>query len=75
MLNLSLTAAKLCAVMISAPSLGVYFVVDSVCLSVTETNFKLILLFFVSRWNRAIFWPSVSSPCALLQNVVLRFLI
>jgi len=26
--------------------------------------------FFVSLWNRAIFWPSVS-PCGTLQNVVL----
>jgi len=50
--------------LISAPSLGVYYcqqltkmVCPSVCLSVT--NFKSLLLFFVSRWNRAIFGLSV----------------
>jgi len=44
--------------MISAPSLGVYYC-QQLTLSVgpSVTNFKLLL--FVSRWNRAIFWPSV----------------
>jgi len=48
--------------LISAPSLGVYyfFAIDSdcpsVCLSVCH---KHCFFFFVSRWNRSIFWPSV----------------
>ena len=47
-------------ILISAPSLGVYYFLSltlsvhlSVCLSQT------CFFFFVSRWNRAIFWPSV----------------
>jgi len=46
----------------------IFFVVDSVCLSVCQT----LLLLFVSRWNRAIFL-AVSSPCALLQNFFFDF--
>ena len=51
------------AVIDSAPSRGVYYfwsltlsVCPSVCLS--RCFFKSIPLFFVSWWNRAIFWPS-----------------
>ena len=47
----------------STSSLGVYYFCRRLCLSVCLScfSFKLILLlffFFVSRWNRAIFWPS-----------------
>jgi len=58
-LNLSLTAAKLCAVMISAPSLGVYFVVDSVCLSVCHGQTSNWFFFFCFSMESSHFWPSV----------------
>jgi len=44
----------------SAPSLGVYYFLSltlSVCLFVTLL--QIDSSFFVSRWNRAILWPSV----------------
>jgi len=58
--------------LISAPSLRVYYFLSlswSVCLSVCH---KHCFFFFVSRWNRAISWPSVLHE---LQNIVFRFLI
>jgi len=50
------------AVVDSAPSLGVYYFLSStlsVCLSVCHGAPSNCFFFFVSRWNRAIFWPSV----------------
>ena len=49
--------------LISAPSLGVSYCQQltlSVCLSVclSVTLLQIASSFFVSRWNRAIFWPS-----------------
>jgi len=47
----------------SAPSIGVYYFLSltlSVCLSVTLLDAPSNrFFFFVSRWNRAISWPSV----------------
>jgi len=46
-----------------APRLGVYYFLSSVCMYVcpsvglSRCSFKSIL-FFVSRWNRTIFWPT-----------------
>ena len=64
--------------LISAPRLGVYlfFVVDfvvciSVCLSVCH-GAPNCFFFFVCRWNRAIFWPSVFHV-ALCKTVFLDF--
>jgi len=48
----------------SAPSLGVYYFLSltlSVCLSICMSVTLLLQIdssFFVSRWNRANFWPS-----------------
>jgi len=66
--------------LISAPRLGVYyflsltlsvapFVAPSVCHGQTSNRY----FFFVSRLNRAVFWPS--SLHVALQNVVLTFFI
>ena len=40
------------------PSLGVYYY-QQLTLSVPLSHPFKLLLFFVSRWNRSIFWPSV----------------
>ena len=52
-----------CKLLISAPSLGVYYILSltlsvctSICLSVCH---KHCFFFVVSRWNWAISWPSV----------------
>ena len=52
------TTAPPCVLLISAPSLGVYYFCRWLCLSVCLSQ-TLLLLFFVSPWNRAISWPSV----------------
>jgi len=44
-------------ILISVPSLGVYYC-QQLTLSVCHTPSNCFFL-FVSRWNRAIFWPSV----------------
>ena len=46
--------------LISVPRSLLFFVVDSVCLSICPfVCHKHCFFFFVSRWYRAIFWPSV----------------
>ena len=50
--------------LISTPSPGVYYCQQltlSVCpdVSLSVTHLQIASYFFVSRWNRAIFWPSV----------------
>jgi len=67
-----LTTTLVCLSIDSAPSLRVYrlfFVVDSVCLFVTNIGSS----FFVSQWNRAIFGHQFSMK--KIQNCFLRFLI
>jgi len=60
----------------SAPSLQVYyfFVVDSVCacISVCHGAPSNCFFFFVSRWNRAIFWLSLLHV-ALYKTVIFDF--
>jgi len=64
--------------LISAPSLGVYYCQQltlslSVRMSVCHTPSNCFF-FFVSRWNRAIFWPSVLHV-ALYKTLFFDFLI
>ena len=72
------TSKPYCLFIDSAPARSLlFFVGDSVCMSVclyvcnAPSN---RFFFFVSRWNRAIFWH-VISPCGTPPNVVLRILI
>jgi len=63
--------------LISAPRLGVYYLLSltlSVCLSVrmSVTLLQIASSFCVSRWNRAIFWPSVLYV-ALYKTLFLDF--
>jgi len=55
----------------SAPSLGVYYFL-SLTLSVCHSAPSNCFFFFVSQWNRAIFWPSVLHV-ALCKTVFLDF--
>ena len=67
----------LCSLLISAPSLGVYYcqqltVCLSVCLSVTLLQIASSFFCFLMELSHFL---AVISPCAPLQNVLLRFLI
>ena len=67
------TVPVLAVFLISVPSLGVYcqqVILSVFCLSVCHAPSNCFF-FFVSLWNRSIL--TVSSPCGILQNVVLRF--